>query len=207
MFIHTMATGPLETNTYLVGDRTAGEAMVVDPGGDADDILAFLQKEHLRLKYIVNTHGHFDHVSGNRILKELTGASILIHEADAPMLGMAARSAEIFLLRAENSPAPDILLEDREEVRIGSVAFRVAHTPGHSPGGITLVGNGVAFCGDLVFYGSVGRTDLPGGSERTLLQSIRKVIMALPDDTILYPGHGPETTVIREKLNNPFFDQ
>lgn len=205
MLIHTFVTGPLETNTYLIGDRAAGEALVIDPGGDADEVVAFLQKERLRLKNILNTHGHFDHVSGNRALRQVTGASILIHEGDAPMLGMAARAAELFMIRAENSPAPDILLEDREEIRVGGKLLRVAHTPGHSPGGITLVGDGVAFCGDLVFYGSVGRTDLPGGSEKALLQSIHRVIMALPDDTVLYPGHGPETTVGQEKQHNPFF--
>ena len=205
MLIRTFVTGPLETNTYVVGDRISGEAAVIDPGGEAGEIADFLKKERLRPLYIINTHGHFDHVSGNKALKKLTGAPILIYESDAPMLGMAAKAAEIFLLQAENSPAPDRLLENRQEIRLGRELLTVEHTPGHSPGGITLVGEGAAFCGDLVFYGSVGRTDLPGGSEKILLQSIRRVIMALPDNTVLYTGHGPETTVGQEKLHNPFF--
>lgn len=205
MFLQTFVTGPLETNAYLVADRDTGEALVIDPGGDPGEILAFLAQERLTCRLIVNTHGHFDHISGNRALKSATGASLLVHEADVPMLTEAVSHARFFMMRAENSPPPDVTLVDQAEVRVGSVLLRVLHTPGHSPGGITLVAPGVAFCGDLVFRGSVGRTDLPGGSERVLLDSIRRQIMTLPDDTVLYPGHGPETTVGLEKKQNPFF--
>jgi glyoxylase-like metal-dependent hydrolase (beta-lactamase superfamily II) len=205
MLLHQFATGPLETNTYLVADREAGEALVIDPGGEPAEILAFLKQHGLTCRQIVNTHGHFDHISGNRALKEATGASLLIHADDVPMLDAASSHARLFMMRAENSPPADQLLVDQGEVRVGSVVLRVLHTPGHSPGGVTLVAPGVAFCGDLVFYGSVGRTDLPGGSERVLLESIRRQIMPLPDDTVLYPGHGPETTVGRERRQNPFF--
>lgn len=205
MIMEPFVTGPLETNAYLVADRDTGEALVIDPGGDPGEILAFLAKERLTCRLIINTHGHFDHISGNRALKAATGASLLVHEADVPMLTEAVSHASFFLMRAENSPPPDLLLADQGEVRVGSVLLRVLHTPGHSPGGITLVAPGVAFCGDLVFHGSVGRTDLPGGSERVLLDSIRRRIMTLPDDTVLYPGHGPETTVGQEKRQNPFF--
>lgn len=205
MLLRLFATGPLETNTYLLADRDTGEALVIDPGGDPGEILAFLAQERLTCRLIVNTHGHFDHVSGNRALKSATGASLLVHEGDVPMLIAAATHARFFMMRAENSPPPDMLLVEQEEVRVGSVSLRVLHTPGHSPGGVTLVAPGVAFCGDLVFHGSVGRTDLPGGSERVLLDSIRRHILTLPDDTVLYPGHGPDTTVGREKKQNPFF--
>lgn len=205
MLLHAFVTGPLETNTYLVADRATGDALVIDPGGDPGEILAFLAKERLRCRQIVNTHGHFDHVSGNRALKSATGAALLVHEGDVPMLAGAAAHARIFMMEAENSPQPDVILVDREELRVGDVLLRVVHTPGHSPGGITLVTQGAAFCGDLVFYGSVGRTDLPGGSERVLLDSIRQHILTLPDDTALYPGHGPETTVGLERRQNPFF--
>lgn len=205
MLLHTFVTGNIETNTYLVADPAVREALVIDPGGDPGEILAFLEKERLRCRYIVNTHGHFDHVSGNRALKSATGASLLVHEADVPMLAEAAAHARFFMLHAENSPPPDALLADQEQLRVGSVLLRVVHTPGHSPGGITLLAQGLAFCGDLVFYGSVGRTDLPGGSERVLLDSVRRHIMTLPDDTVLYPGHGPETTVGHERIQNPFF--
>jgi hydroxyacylglutathione hydrolase len=205
MLIQAFVTGPLETNTYLVADRAAGEAIVIDPGGEPGEILAFLAKERLRCRQIVNTHGHFDHVSGNRALKSATGAALLIHEGDQSMLAEATAHARHFLLHAENSPQADILLADQEELRVGSVLLRVVHTPGHSPGGITLVARKAAFCGDLVFHGSVGRSDLPGGSEKVLLDSIRRHILTLPDDTVLYPGHGPETTVALEKRQNPFF--
>src|SRR5512134_4024323 len=147
MLLHTFVTGPLETNTYLVADRATAEAIVIDPGGDPAEILAFLGKERLRCKHIVNTHGHFDHVSGNRALKSATGASLLVHEADVPMLAQAAEHARFFQLRAENSPRPDVLLTDQEDLRVGSVQLRVLHTPGHSPGGVTLVAQGMAFCG------------------------------------------------------------
>ena len=205
MLLHQFVTGPLETNTYLVADRAAGEALVIDPGGDPAEILAFLANERLTCRLIVNTHGHFDHISGNRALKSATGASLLVHAEDLPLLTEAASHARFFMMRAENSPPADVLLADQDVVRVGSVELRVLHTPGHSPGGITLVAPGVAFCGDLVFYGSVGRTDLPGGSEKVLLDSIRRHIMTLPDDTVLYPGHGPDTTVGLEKRQNPFF--
>jgi len=205
MLLQTFLTGPIETNTYVVGDRVAREAIVIDPGGDPTAIIDWLRAEGLRVRHIVNTHGHFDHVGGNRALRAATGATILAHAADLPMFADAARQARRFLLRSENSPGPDHYLEDREELRVGAVVLRVLHTPGHSPGGITLVGREAAFCGDLVFHGSVGRTDLEGGSERELLASIRSAILTLPDETVLYPGHGPETTVGLERRQNPFF--
>jgi len=205
MLLQPFVTGSLETNTYLLADRDTGEALVIDPGGDPGEILAFLSKERLTCRLIVNTHGHFDHISGNRALKSATGALLLVHEGDVPMLSAAATHARFFMMRAENSPPADQLLVDQGEVRVGSVLLRVWHTPGHSPGGVTLVVPGMAFCGDLVFHGSVGRTDLPGGSERVLLDSIRRRILTLPDDTVLYPGHGPDTTVGLEKRQNPFF--
>ncbi len=205
LMIHAFVTGPLETNSYLVADRAVNDALVIDPGGDPSEILAFLKKERLRCTQIVNTHGHFDHISGNRVLKGATGAALLIHEADAGMLAQAAGHARFFNLSADNSPGPDGFLSEQEQLKVGKLTLRVLHTPGHTPGGVTLLAPGVAFCGDLVFHGSVGRTDLPGGSEEALLDSIRRHILTLPDHTVLYPGHGPETTVGLERRQNPFF--
>jgi hydroxyacylglutathione hydrolase len=205
MILETLITGPLETNTYLVGDKSTGEVIVIDPGGDVEAIVARVSELKVRLKAIVNTHGHFDHVSGNRALIDATGAPLYVHKEDASLLSVADRAAQAFAVRAENSPPPSGFLEEGEELTVGRYRFSVAHTPGHSLGSVTLTGEGKAFCGDLVFYGSVGRTDLPGGSEKTLRESIRRVIMTLPDDTVIYPGHGPETTVGLEKQQNPFF--
>ena len=205
MIVDIFVTGSLETNTYLIADETAGEALVLDPGGDVDEIVARLALLGARLTAVVNTHGHFDHVSGNRALLEVVEAPLLIHRDDAPMLSMAARAAEVFYVKADNSPPATGFLEDGDTLKVGSYSFSVAHTPGHSPGSITLVGEGKAFCGDLVFFGSVGRTDLPGGSEKVLRESIGRSIVTLPDETVICPGHGPETTVGREKKQNPFF--
>ena len=122
-----------------------------------------------------------------------------------PLFGRARTTADFFMVPGENSPPPQSLLKEGDELEVGRYRFTVVHTPGHSPGGVTLVGEGKAFCGDLVFYGSVGRTDLPGGSQEVLRESIRTKIIILPDETVLYPGHGPETTVGQEKGHNPFF--
>jgi glyoxylase-like metal-dependent hydrolase (beta-lactamase superfamily II) len=205
MIVDVYVTGPLETNTYLIADEKAAEAIVVDPGGEAGPIAARLAELGYTLKAVVNTHGHFDHVSGNKAMLDLVEAPLLIHQADGPLLNVADQAGEMFMVKADNSPPPTRFLEDGEELKVGSLTFKVVHTPGHSLGSVTLIGEGKAFCGDLVFYGSVGRTDLPGGSESVLRESIKTHIKTLPDDTVIYPGHGPETTVGQEKRHNPFF--
>lgn len=207
MIIEKMTVGPIMANCYILGCEKRKEAVVIDPGDDVDKILIALSEHQLTLKYIINTHGHFDHVGGNKRLKEVTGATLMIHGGDAPMLALLKESAASFGLAAENSPAADRFLKEGDEVVFGEdLCLKVVHTPGHSPGGICLLTEGKVFVGDTLFEGSVGRTDLPGGSLPTLMESIRTKLFVLDDDTVCYCGHGFETTIGKEKKMNPFVD-
>jgi hydroxyacylglutathione hydrolase len=205
MIVETLQLGPVGTNCFVVGDEVTGRAAVVDPGGDAPRVVAVLQRLGLTAEVIVLTHAHFDHVGGVRELRDATGAPVAIGESEAPLLAVAAeRGASLFGLTIPKPPAPDRLLHDGELVTLGGRPFRVVHTPGHSPGHICLLGDGIAFVGDVVFQGSIGRTDLPGGDHDALLRSIARHLLPLPDETVLYNGHGPATTIGRERRTNPF---
>jgi glyoxylase-like metal-dependent hydrolase (beta-lactamase superfamily II) len=199
-----MAVGALMANCFIIGCEDRLEAVVIDPGGDADKILMALAEMKLTAKYIVNTHGHFDHVGGNRKMKEATQADILIHAADAPMLGSLSNAASAFGLSTENSPPPDRMIDEGDTIDFGNLSLKVFHTPGHSPGGVSLYMDGHVFVGDTLFAGSIGRTDLPGGSFEELASSIKNKLFTLPDDVTVYTGHGPQTTISREKQFNPF---
>jgi hydroxyacylglutathione hydrolase len=205
MIIEQLEVGPIMANCYILGCEETGKAAVVDPGDDADRILRLLADRKLTVAAIVNTHGHFDHVGGNQRLKAATDAPLMIHAGDAPMLKRLAADASMFGLSAENSPAPDRTVDEGDSVEFGKLSLTVLHTPGHSPGGIALRGDGCVFVGDTLFAGSIGRTDLPGGNYETLIRSVREKLFVLPDDTRVFCGHGPETTVGREKKHNPFF--
>ncbi|MCW7753227.1 MBL fold metallo-hydrolase [Desulfobotulus sp. H1] len=204
MIIRSLAVGPIMANCFIAGCEKTREAVVIDPGDEGDRILMALAEEKLTVKYILNTHGHFDHVAANRRLKEVTGAEICIHPDDAPMLGQLASMAMSFGLRAENSPPCDLPLRGGEEIRFGEEVLKVIHTPGHSPGGLSFAGDGFVFVGDTLFAGSIGRTDLPGGSYNTLIASIRERLFPLGDAVRVYCGHGPDTTIGSEKRFNPF---
>ncbi|MEE4364252.1 MAG: MBL fold metallo-hydrolase [Desulfotignum sp.] len=204
MIIKKMSVGPIMANCFILGCEQTKEAVVIDPGDDADRILMELAKAELKVKYLIDTHGHFDHVGANKRMKEVTGATLAIHPDDAPMLSQLSRSAASFGLAAENSPEPDMLLNDGDKVTFGSITLTVIHTPGHSRGGICLYTEGHLFAGDTLFAGSIGRTDLPGGDYDTLIASIKEKLLHLPDDTTVYTGHGPETTLLNEKRMNPF---
>jgi len=203
-----LETGPLLTNCYIVGDSESRKAAVVDPGGHVGAILSALDRLDLECELIINTHSHFDHVGGNHDLKERTGAEILIHSSEADMLTQLSGQARIFGISIENSPAADRTIDEGDVIEVGSVKMPVLHTPGHSPGGISLVieGEKKILVGDLVFQGSVGRTDLPGGSMDTLVKMVNDKIFTHPDDTRLYPGHGPATTIGAEKRHNPYLN-
>jgi glyoxylase-like metal-dependent hydrolase (beta-lactamase superfamily II) len=204
MKVVRIPNGQFLENCYLVIDEAAGACAVVDPGEDAALIARSAAAAGVRPEAIWLTHAHLDHVLGVTALKAETGAPVSLHPADRPLYEAMPQQALAFGMRAAALPAPDRPLAHGDVLRVGSLAFEVRHAPGHSPGHVVLVGHGVAFAGDVLFAGSIGRTDLPGGDYETLLASIERELLSLPDDTIVYPGHGPETTVGRERRTNPF---
>ena len=207
MIIKELVVGPLMANCFICGCSKTKEAVVIDPGGDADTILLSLAESKLKVKYIINTHGHFDHVSANGKMKDATGADILIHPLDAPMLEKLSSNAAFFGVSVENSPPCDQTLEEDDTVSFGDITLKVIHTPGHTPGGISLYTNGVVFVGDTLFAGSIGRTDFPGGDFNTLISSIKTKLFNMEDDMRVFSGHGPETSIGVEKRHNPFVGQ
>ncbi len=204
MIIDGLVVGPLASNCYIVGSGSNKEGMIIDPGAEAVVILKKVDDLGLDIKYIVLTHGHIDHVAALKEVKEATGAKVAIHADDASSLQGQAFFAEQFGLSYQVPPSPDRLLKDGDSIDIGDLHFLVLHTPGHSPGGICLLGQGVVFSGDTLFNYGIGRYDLPGGDYNQLMKSIDTKLMVLPDETTVYPGHGPGTTIGAERLANPF---
>jgi hydroxyacylglutathione hydrolase len=204
MIVKSMAVGPIMANCFILGCEKTRESVVIDPGDDTDKILLSLAESSLTLKYIINTHGHFDHVGGNKRLQGATGAQILIHPLDSHMLGSLSSMATAWGLSAEDSPSPDRTVEDQDTIAFGEITLTVLHTPGHSPGSISLYTDGHVFVGDALFDGSIGRTDFPGGDYGTLISSIRNKLFVLDDDVAVHTGHGPDTSIGKEKKFNPF---
>ena len=196
--------GALETNCYLAYCPETMACAVIDPGAEPEKIFPEITRLKLKPALILNTHGHFDHTGANRDVKERFDVPLLIHAKDGPMLGSFGELELGFLTGARDSPPADRFIEDSEEIAIGNSRLRVLHTPGHSPGSVSFLSDGFLFSGDTLFWGGVGRTDLPGGSWKELESSIRSKIMTLPEDLIVLPGHGPHTTVGQEKNLNPF---
>ncbi len=204
MIVDTLPTGPLEVNCYIIGCEKTGKAAVIEPGGHVPEILQRLKKHQLDVVMIINTHGHFDHIGGNKQLLEATGAELLIHQADRPLLDHAQEHAAAYGLQTEASPPPTRELVGGETLLLGELSLQVLHTPGHSPGGICLYVEDCLLVGDTLFAGSIGRTDLPGGDHQLLISGIKEQLLPLPDTTRVCPGHGPMTTIGEEKLYNPF---
>ena len=200
MEILTFVTTPMMENCFVVKD--GGEAIVIDPGEATQELLDAL--EGLTVKLVVNTHAHLDHVGGNAAILERTGAELLCHRDCVEMLKHVPSHAEMFGMHIDESPAPDRFLDEGDTVSVGSVTMEVVNVPGHAPGHIALIGDGFVIGGDVLFAGSIGRTDLPGGSHKMLLDSIKSKFLPLPDETVVFCGHGPSTTIGMERRSNPF---
>jgi len=208
MIIEQIQIGGFEIFCYILGDPETGEGIVVDPGGSAEVVIKRAEARGIKkIKLIVNTHGHVDHVAGNKQLQEATGAPIAIHELEADALANPNKMM-MMMFNAKPSPAPTVLLKDGDEIKFGNESIKVIHTPGHTVGGICLHWPGYVITGDTLFVGGVGRTDLPGGSFDVLQSSIKNILFSLPDETIVLPGHHygstPTSTIGREKKENMF---
>lgn len=204
MAILHFALGPMDNNTYLIVDEVTGDAAIVDPSFDAEAILSEIQANRWNLRYVLNTHAHFDHIVGNAFYVEQTGAPVALHRADLELYRALPEQGRMFGMEFTSAPDPLMFLEEGKNVKLGETEIEVIHTPGHSPGGVTFLIKDTAIVGDCLFAGSIGRTDLPGGAQRTLLHSIRTRLLTLPDETQVLPGHGELTTIGEERLTNPY---
>ena len=205
MIVETLTVGAVQANCYLIGCEKTGAGIIIDPGDEAARILQAVQSRGLKIGHILLTHAHFDHFMAAKAVVEATGAPLALHPDDLPLL-QTGGGATAFGLPMPPIPAPEIRLAEGDVIPCGTLNFRVLHTPGHAPGHVCFFEpeQGAIFVGDVLFAGSIGRTDLPGGSYETLMDSIAHKLMTLPDDTVVYPGHGPRTTIGAERVGNPF---
>jgi len=204
MQVHSMEVGPIGTNCYIVVNEKNKEAVMVDPGGDPERLIALIGKLGVSIKAIMLTHGHMDHIGAVAEMKEFTKAPIYISEKDDNMLDNPESNLAAFMGTELHCPPADYHYDQGDKLTIAGMEFKIYATPGHTPGGVCIHTDDSVFCGDTIFCESVGRTDFPGGSYMTLVESIKDRILVLPDKTKLYPGHGPSTTVDWEKRRNPF---
>lgn len=207
MILRQMQVGQMMVFAYLLGDQETGEALVIDPAAEVEEIIAVAAENKLKIKYIVNTHSHLDHTAGNADMKRLTGAQIIVHEAAADQL-INTPDVYLSMFKAKPSPPADITVKDGDQIRVGSIALTVLYTPGHTEGGMCLYMDGFVFTGDTLFVEAVGRTDFPGGSWDVMYRSIKEKLFTLPEETSVLPGHNygpsPTSTIGHEKRYNPF---
>jgi len=206
MILEIIPVGQLQANAYIVADEETRQAVVIDPGDEGDRILEVANANNLKVNEIICTHAHFDHVGAVGDIKKETGAKIIMHKEDLETYLLAKDQGAIWGFQVDDLPQPDDFVAEGDEIKIGSLNFKVIHTPGHSKGGICLYGEGIVITGDTIFKGSIGRTDFPGGSIEELKVSFRRII-ELPDDTRVFSGHGPETTIGYEKQTNFFMSE
>lgn len=204
MKVVRLPVGVYAANCYIVYDEDIHEAVVIDPGGAGDEILDKLNELNLKVKYIILTHGHGDHIGGVEDVRKGTSAPVLIHEDDAELLKDDTRNLSSMMIMGSVEVIPDKLLKDGEKLVLGDYTINIIHTPGHTPGGISIKIEDNLFTGDTLFAGSIGRTDFEGSSYEDIISSIKKKLILYPDDTAIYPGHGPSSTIGREKKYNPF---
>lgn len=199
-----LPNGQFAENCYLVADRRTREAAIIDPGEEPAMFLAELDTRAWALRAIWLTHGHIDHILGVAAVRAATGAPIHLHPLDRPIYDALPQFGAWIGMQVDPPPPPDVELRPGTTVRVGGFEFEVRHTPGHSPGSVSFVGHGLVFGGDVLFNGSIGRTDLPGGDFPTLMATIQSQFLSLPDSTVVHSGHGPDTTIGIERLTNPF---
>lgn len=204
--IRCIVVGPLWTNSYLVWDTEKMEGILIDPGDEGSKLISEVRKHKINLKNIIITHGHFDHLKDAGYVSSKLGIPVMIGEKEISVIEHVSEQSVLFGFSPISPPAISNFLNENDIIKVGDYSFTVLNTPGHSPGSISLYNSseGVAIVGDLIFYESIGRTDIPGADYSTLIESIKKYILTMPDNTRLLPGHGEETTVGHEKLNNPF---
>ncbi len=204
MIINNIVVGPLEVNCYILGCEDTKEVAIIDPGDNADEIIKAIDNEGLKPVYIINTHAHFDHIGGVKTVQDHFDIDFLLHEEDLFLVDNASAQARAFGL--DPIPKPDVnkFVNNGDKISLGNKIIDVIHTPGHSPGCVCYLVDNNVFVGDTLFAGSIGRSDLPGGSHETLINSIKEKLFPLEDSTIVYPGHGPSTTIEEEKKHNPF---
>lgn len=203
MLIRSAEVGSFAANCYLLACDETREGVIIDPGAEAKTILEMVAREKIKVQYIINTHGHIDHVGANEEVRQALGVPLLIHEADGEMCNKPHVSLSAFIGKLRLA-VPDRLLTDGEKLSVGNLTLEVIATPGHTKGSSSLLVDGVLFTGDTLFAGSIGRTDFPGGSFEQIIRSIKERLLAFPDNTPVYPGHGPRTTIGEEKRYNPF---
>ncbi len=203
MILRVLEVGSFAANCYIAACSQTMEGVIIDPGAEGQQILRVVEDEEIKVKYIINTHGHIDHVSANAEIKKTTGAPVLLHAGDKDLWRKPHASLSFFAGQIELPPA-DHYLEDGEVLEVGNMRLEIIHTPGHTQGCIAIKSEKLLFSGDTLFAGSIGRTDLPGGSYRQIIASIKEKLMVLPDALLVYPGHGPVTTIGEERETNPF---